>query len=56
MSRRTRLVAQATRPAKAEVVVVKAEPVVLSAAIGLAGGDWRRIRVQWDGSVVVLNS
>jgi hypothetical protein len=55
VSRRTRLMPQPTRPGRAEVTVVTIQPVVLAEAIGLAEGDPRRIRLQADGSVVVLN-
>ena len=55
MSRRTRLMPQRTISAKAEVMVITIQPAVLAEAIRLANGDWLRVRLQHDGSVVVLN-
>lgn len=55
MSRRTRLTPQPTRPPSSEVSVVRIEPVVLAEAMLIAEGNPRRILLQSDGSVVVLN-
>jgi len=52
VARRTRALAQ--KKTKAQPVV-RVDPEVMEKARELAGGDRRRLRVEPDGSVLVLN-
>lgn len=46
-----------TRRVKAvKVVTIKVDPRVMEAALELAGGDFNRLQIERDGSVVVLNN
>lgn len=46
-----------TRRVKAvKVVTVKVDPRVMEAAMELAGGDYSRLQIERDGSVIVLNN
>ena len=55
MSRRTRLVQPRSRY-RFSVEVTRPEPVVWKEACDAAEGDFRRLRTQPDGSVIVNNT
>jgi hypothetical protein len=55
MSRRTRLVQPRTKRRRFPVEVVKADPGCWRDALAIAHGDVRRLRVEPDGTVVVVN-
>lgn len=58
MPRRVRASAPKTSAAtsrKTPIVTVRADPLVLSTALELAGGDRRRLVVEAGGSVLVKN-
>lgn len=55
MSRRTRVLAAATRPRRTSANVVKVNPLVWRKALSLAHGDASRIDVVTPDEVVVRN-
>lgn len=56
MARRTRASAPRSRPPAAlPVATIRADPQTLAYAKRLAGGDSRRLRIQRDGSIIVVN-
>lgn len=56
MARRTRMVNKPTEKVKTEVVSHQAHPLAWKEAMTMTHGDWRRLFVDKDGSVVILNN
>lgn len=55
MGRRTRLVNKTTKAMNSQVKKAKANPLAWKVALKMVHGDYRRLRTQPDGSVIIVN-